>query len=115
MKPTLKYTKKYIFGGHVADFMNNLEEEDEEAFKRQFSGFIKAGLKADTLEAMYAKAHKGIRADPNKKRGPLELGNFKTRKAAVKGAPEKKRWNRAKISSKQRAARIKQKLAARGL
>jgi len=106
--------KKYIFGGHVAEYMENLEEEDEEAFKVQFSAFIKAGIKADDLEGIYTEAHKGIRADPFKKRDALELGRFGTRSAPAT-APVKKRYNRAKISAKQRAARIKQKLKARDL
>jgi len=106
--------KKYIFGGHVAEYMENLEDEDPEAFKVQFNSFIAAGIKADDLEEIYSKAHTGIRADPFKKRDPLELGRFKKRDAKA-GEPVKKRFNRAKISAKQRAARIKQKLKAQGL
>jgi large subunit ribosomal protein L5e len=106
--------KKYIFGGHVAEYMTNLEEEDEEAFKKQFSGLIAAGIKADDLEGIYEKAHKAIRADPFKKREPLELGRFKKRDAPA-SEPVKKRYNAAKISKKQRAARIKQKLKHLGL
>jgi len=106
--------KKYIFGGHVADYMTNLEEEDEEAFKKQFSAFIAAGIKADDLEGLYTDCHKGIRADPFKKRDPLEKGRFGKRDKPA-GAPEKKRYARAKISAKQRTARIQQKLKARGL
>lgn len=106
--------KKYIFGGHVAEYMENLEEEDEEAFKKQFGAFIAAGIKSDDLEDIYSTAHSGIRADPFKKRDALELGRFKTREAP-RGEITKKRFNRAKISAKQRAARIKQKLKAREL
>lgn len=106
--------KKYIFGGHVADYMKSLEEEDEEAYKKQFSGLISAGINADDLEGIYQKAHAGIRKDPNVKRGAMELGRFKKRETA-KEEPTKKRWNRTKISAKQRAGRIKQKLKARGL
>jgi len=106
--------KQYIFGGHVKDYMETLEEEDDEAYKKQFARFIAAGVGADDIEGLYEAAHKGIRADPFKKRDALELGRFKTRDAPA-AAPVKKRFNRAKISAKQRAARIKQKLKARGL
>jgi len=106
--------KKYIFGGHVAEYMTNLEDEDEEAFKKQFARYIAAGLKADDLEDVYGKAHSAIRTDPFKKRDALELGRFGKRDSPA-GEPVKKRYNRAKISAKQRAARIKQKLKARGL
>lgn len=41
--------RNHIFGKHVADYMRHLLEEDEEAFKRQFSLFIKAGITADDV------------------------------------------------------------------
>merc|ERR1711994_1181256 len=37
----------HIFGSHVSNYMTSLEEEDEEAFKKQFSRYIKNGIKAD--------------------------------------------------------------------
>ena len=36
--------KKHIMGGHVAEYMDSLEEENEEAYKRQFSRYIKASI-----------------------------------------------------------------------
>jgi len=106
--------KDYIFGRNVADYMESLEEDDEEAYKKQFSRFIAAGIKADDLEGIYESAHKGIRADPFKKRDAKELGRFGTRDGAK---PEivKKQWNMTKLSKKQRMGRVKQKLMARGL
>merc|ERR1711922_45705 len=56
--------RKHIFGVHVADYMRSLQEEDEDAFKRQFSRYIKHGVTADSVEEMYKKAHAAIRADP---------------------------------------------------
>lgn len=41
--------RAHIFGTHVADYMRSLEEEDPEAFKRQFSQYIKEGLTADMV------------------------------------------------------------------
>merc|ERR1711862_393558 len=56
--------RKHIFGVHVADYMRSLVDEDEDAYKRQFSRFIKNGITADNMEDMYKKAHAAIRADP---------------------------------------------------
>ncbi|RUP35253.1 hypothetical protein BC936DRAFT_138505 [Jimgerdemannia flammicorona] len=53
--------RKYIYGGHVAEYMEYLEGEDEEKYKRQFSTFLKEGLASDDLEGMYKDAHKEIR------------------------------------------------------
>lgn len=41
--------RAHIFGQHVADYMRTLEEEDEESFKRQFSRYIKLGIRADDV------------------------------------------------------------------
>jgi len=57
--------RDHIFGKHVADYMRELMNEDEDAYKRQFSRYIKAGITADELEEIYKKAHAGIRADPS--------------------------------------------------
>ena len=39
--------RDYIYGQHVANYMRHLQEEDDEAYKRQFSRFIKLGITAD--------------------------------------------------------------------
>jgi large subunit ribosomal protein L5e len=92
--------RKYIFGGHVADYMSYLEEEDADAYKRQFAGFIKIGVASDGVEGMYKKAHAAIRKDP-------------AHKASTKPAPkEHKRYNRAALTNSQRKDRVRQKQAA---
>lgn len=88
--------KKYILGGHVADYMRQLQEDDDDAFKRQFSQFIKNGITADGLEGIYKNAHAAIRADPEHKPKP-------EKKVTVK------RWNRAKLTLSQRQDRVRQK------
>ena len=42
--------RERIFGKHVADYMKLLKEEDDDAYKRQFSRFISAGVTADGIE-----------------------------------------------------------------
>ena len=39
--------RNHIFGKHVADYMESLMADDEDAYKRQFSRFIKNGITAD--------------------------------------------------------------------
>lgn len=41
--------RSHIFGQHVAEYMRTLEEEDNEAFKRQFSRYINLGIRADDV------------------------------------------------------------------
>jgi len=107
--------RKYIFGGHVADYMRHLQEEDEERYNKQFKRYIDAGVSADDLGGIYTKAHAAIRADPNKKRTGTELGRFKTRPKAKAGEPQKKRWGKAGLNLAQRKGRIKQKLQHMGI
>jgi len=86
--------RDHIFGKHVGNYMASLAEEDEEAYKKQFSRYIKHGITAEGVEAMYANAHKAIRADPSP--------------AAKKDASgiQKKRWNAKKITLAERKAKV---------
>lgn len=87
--------RKHIFGGHVADYMRQLQEDDEEAYQKQFSKYIKLGITADDLEQLYTKAHEAIRADPLRK--PSEKDKTKI---------VKKRWNAAKLTLEERKQNI---------
>jgi len=57
--------RKYIFGGHVSDYMRKLQDEDEETYSKQFANYIKEGISADDLEDLYSAAHEKIREDPS--------------------------------------------------
>jgi len=56
--------QKYIYGGHVAEYMELLEEEDPDRYQQQFSKYIEKELEADGLKEMYEEAHKKIREEP---------------------------------------------------
>jgi len=109
--------KKYIFGGHVAEYMTKLKDDDEDGFKKQFARFVRDGVNGDDLEALYTAAHTAIRAEPFKARSPMELGRFKARGKArdPKKVFAKKHFKALPISAEQRRARIKSKLQAHGL
>merc|ERR1739838_674299 len=89
--------RKHIMGMNISDYMSYLEEE--EAYKKQFSRFIKNGVTPDTVEEMYKKAHTAIRANPAHEKKPQK-------------DVKKKRWNRAKLSLAQRKDRVAQKKAS---
>ncbi|XP_014671049.1 PREDICTED: 60S ribosomal protein L5-like [Priapulus caudatus] len=93
--------REHIFGKHVADYMRHLEEEDDDAYKRQFGRYVAAGVTADNFEDMYKKAHSAIRSDPVHKPKPAREHTGKV-----------KRWNRKKMSKAQHMDRVKQKKAA---
>ncbi|KAI8869159.1 60S ribosomal protein L5-B [Ramicandelaber brevisporus] len=97
--------RKYIFGGHVADFMRLLQEEDEERYQRQFGQFIKNGVSADSLEEMYKKAHAAIRANP---------AAAKPAKAAIsqEAKDKAKKYKKQRLNLKQRRNKTEQRKAA---
>lgn len=91
--------RKHIFGGHVADYMTTLKEENASKYEKTFSLYIKAGLGPDNLESTWKKVHDAIRAKPE---------------AVITQKKEKntKRYTTPRRSYAQRKARVAQKLAA---
>jgi len=91
--------RNHIFGIHVGEYMRKLQEEDDDAFKKQFSQFIKNSVTADNIEEMYKKCHAAIRKDPEQKsRQPREV--------------KVKRWNASKQLKIQRVIKIRKAKSA---
>jgi len=95
--------KSYIFGGHVAEYMESLEEEDDERFKKTFSSYLEDEVGSEDIEEIYTEAHKAIRADPVAKPTQKNLAELKKASKAVKPS---------KINKSQRADNVKAKVAA---
>ncbi|KNA10155.1 hypothetical protein SOVF_147080 [Spinacia oleracea] len=92
--------RKYIYGGHVAGYMRTLTEDEPEKYQTHFSEYIKRGIEADNLEALYKKVHAAIRADP-------------TVKKSDKAQPMKhKRYNLKKLTYDERKASLIKRLNA---
>jgi len=91
--------RAHIFGAHVADHMRELKEEDAATYESKFSRYIKNKITADDIEALYAKAHKAIRASP--------LAPKKT-KVTPEGAKHTS-YHKKKITLAQRKGNAKQK------
>jgi len=92
--------KKYIMGGHVAEYMEQMQEENPEKYKAHFSQYLKVGLNADNLGETYAKVHAAIRAKPDQA------------KKARKNPGGNKSWKQPKLTYEQRKEALKQKLIA---
>ncbi|XXG62118.1 hypothetical protein AAC387_Pa05g0547 [Persea americana] len=94
------FHRKYIFGGHVADYMRALMEDEPEKYQSQFSEYIKKGIEADDMEELYKKVHAAIRADPTVKKSEKE--------------PPKthKRFNLKKLTYEERKAKLIERLNA---
>jgi large subunit ribosomal protein L5e len=92
--------RERIFGGHVGEYMEYLEEEDNQKYQEHFSSFIAVDLSADGLEEMYEGVHEKIREDPS---------------AAEKKAfsPDKSFKRTAKLTWDERKARVQAKKDAK--
>jgi large subunit ribosomal protein L5e len=92
--------RKAIFGGHVADYMKKLSEDNPTRYQRQFSKYIEAKINPDKLEGLYKNVHAEIRKNPAVKKSekPKRTEHFKT--------------NRRKLTLAERKNKIKQKLKA---
>eukprot|EP00475_Leptophrys_vorax_P041452 TRINITY_DN78184_c0_g1_i1.p2 TRINITY_DN78184_c0_g1~~TRINITY_DN78184_c0_g1_i1.p2 ORF type:complete len:303 (+),score=36.04 TRINITY_DN78184_c0_g1_i1:79-987(+) len=92
--------RKYIFGGHVGEYMEMLEEEEPEKYQSHFAGFLAEGLDASSLEELYAGVHAAIRADPSAKL------------TDKKPPAEKRSWKMKKLTYDERKANLVKRLEA---
>jgi len=97
--------RKYIFAGHVAEYMETLADDDEERYKSQFQKYLDDDIEADGLEDVYTDAHKAIREDPLKKDD--DEGE---KKSKDHWKSESKKYRSGKLSKEEKDARIKAKI-----
>ncbi|KKZ66794.1 large subunit ribosomal protein L5e [[Emmonsia] crescens] len=97
--------RRYIFAGHVAEYMETLADDDEERFKSQFQKYIDDEIDAGDLEEIYTEAHKAIRADPFKK--DEDDGSKKTKE---EWKAESLKYRSKKLTHAEREARIQEKI-----
>ncbi|KAI5133739.1 large subunit ribosomal protein L5e [Nematocida ausubeli] len=90
--------KDRIFGGHVANYMRELQENDSEAYAAKFSEYIKNGITADMIEQKYEEAFEKIRQD-----------SFERTKRTTKIDRSKYQYKPAKLTNAERKEKIKAK------
>jgi len=92
--------RERIFGGHVGEYMEYLEEEDNQKYQEHFASFIANSVEADGLEELYESVHSKIREDPS----ASEKKDF---------APDKSFKRKAKLTYDERKARVQAKKDAK--
>jgi large subunit ribosomal protein L5e len=88
--------KARIMGEHVADYMREMEEDDEENYQKHFAKYIEAGVEADDLEELYEKVHASIREDPSREEGKKFTAINKSFKRPSKKTYEDRKADAAK-------------------
>ncbi|KAF1986806.1 hypothetical protein K402DRAFT_376732 [Aulographum hederae CBS 113979] len=99
--------RKYIYAGHVAEYMETLADDDEERYKSQFQGYIDDDLEADGLEELYQDAHKQIKEDPWKK--DEDEGEKKSKDF---WKAESKKYRSPKLTKDEKVKRVQEKIKA---
>jgi large subunit ribosomal protein L5e len=112
--------KKYIFGGHVAEYMESLEEEDDEryvirfnlllpiaeemrlSFKKQFATYLADGVGSEDMEEIYTNAYAAIREDPV----------FKPTEKSKDWKAETLKYKKTRLTHAQRKANIQERIEA---
>lgn len=98
--------RKYIYGGHVAEYMETLADDDEERYKSQFQKYIDDDVEADGIEDLYAEAHKAIREDPFKK-----SESDAPKKSKDEWKAESKKYRNKKLTYDEKKKRVQAKIA----
>jgi len=91
--------RKYVYGGHVGEYMEQMEEDDEELYKTHFARYIESDVTNENMEETWQAVYDKIRADPEHKKSDRKK-------------PAKCRQRRAKLCSSQRQNRINLKMAS---
>lgn len=92
--------KERIHGGHVGEYMEYLDEEDNQKYQEHFASYIANEIEADGLEELYQSVHTKIREDPS----PAPKKEF---------TPNKDYKRKAKLSLDERKARVQAKKDAK--
>merc|ERR1712232_1148739 len=82
--------RERIFGGHVGEYMQYLEEEDNTKYQQQFASYIKNNIDPEGLEELYESVHEAIRADPSPSEKKNYLPDKSFKKKAKKTLEERK-------------------------
>ena len=99
--------RKYIFAGHVGEYMEVMEEDDEEGYKEMFAKYLENDVTAENMEETWQAVYDKIRASP---------AQVITKKTTDKKRPVKNtKRARGGLSAPQRRDRIAQKITAHAL
>lgn len=92
--------RERIMGGHVGEYMEYLDEEDNAKYQEHFAAYIANDYEADGLEELYEGVHEAIREDPS----PSEKKEF---------SPDKSFKKKAKLTLEERKAAVQAKKDAK--
>merc|ERR1711862_347614 len=104
--------KERIFGGHVKEYMEMLQEEDPTKYEAHFAKFVENDLDADKMEDMYTEAHGKIRENPEYTPSEKKAATWERKGQTMVSSDDKTVQRSRKISLKQRKHKVAMKIKA---
>jgi len=98
--------KEKIFGNHVKEYMEMLQEEDPTKYEAHFSKFIENDIDADKVEEMYTDAHEKIREDPDHEAADKKEITHERDGEQINSSDGTNHVRSAKITLEQRRAKV---------
>merc|ERR1712146_343906 len=64
-----EFHKERIFGGHVSEYMESMKDEDEQQYKKMYSGYINAEIEPDAWRrCTRRRTRRSARVPPRRRR-----------------------------------------------
>lgn len=104
--------KDRIFGGHVKEYMEMLEEEDATKYEAHFAKYIANNIAADDVEGMYKAAHDKIRANPDRPAKKAKTVTHTRKGNNITDSTGKGHKRSVKLTLKMRRKKVEIKIAA---
>jgi len=104
--------KERIFGSHVKEYMEMMQEEDPTKYEAHFSKYIEESIDADKIEDMYTEAHEKIKEDPDPEEKEDKGITHEHKGNKVTSSDGTEHVRTVKLTLKQRRAKVQAKIAA---
>jgi large subunit ribosomal protein L5e len=104
--------KDRIFGNHVKEYMEMLQEEDPTKYEAHFAKFLSDDIDADKMEDMYTEAHSKIKENPDFEPSSKKGSTWERSGNTVKSSEGQEVTRSVKLSLKQRREKVRLKIQA---
>lgn len=100
-----------IFGAHVSEYMETMEEEDQQKYESHFAKYLEHGIDADKIVDMYTECHSKIRENPGpEEKAKKDITNVRKGNKVFDGKTTYTR--NIKQTKKAKRNRVQQKIAS---
>merc|ERR1719188_503238 len=103
--------KEKIFGAHVKEYMEMLQEEDPTKYEAHFSKYLSNDVDADKIEEMYSEAHDKIRENPEHEPADKKGVTHERDGETLNSSDGTSHVRSTKITLEQRRAKVAEKIA----